>query len=121
MNELKLINHNGKYGIDSREVAEMVDKRHEHLLRDINGYVAILEKATDPKIGVSEFFIPHAYQDNTGRTLPCYLLTRKGCDMVANMLTGEKGVLFTAAYVTEFEELEEIEKVIKTIDLFASI
>src|SRR5690606_23636378 len=31
---------------------------------------------------------------------------RKGCDMVANKMTGEKGVLFTAAYVTKFEEME---------------
>ncbi|MFP3468412.1 hypothetical protein SB754_23245, partial [Leifsonia sp. SIMBA_070] len=27
--------------------------------------------------------------------------------MVANKLTGEKGVLFTAAYVTKFEEIEQ--------------
>ena len=29
------------------------------------------------------------------------------CDMVANKMTGEKGVLFTAAYVTKFEEMEK--------------
>ena len=27
--------------------------------------------------------------------------------MVANKMTGEKGVLFTAAYVTKFEEMEK--------------
>lgn len=54
-----------------------------------------------------DFFIPHTYTDSTGRTLPCYLLTKKGCDMVANKMTGEKGVLFTAAYVTAFEKMRK--------------
>ena len=73
--------------VDSRDVAEMIGKRHDHLLRDINGYVEILEKSTAPKIGLSEFFISSAYQDSIGRNLPCYLLTKKGCDMVANKMT----------------------------------
>lgn len=107
MNELTVISQNGKLLVDSREVAEMVDKRHDHLLRDIKGYIDILEKATEPKIGVSDFFIASAYKDVRGRALPHYLLTRKGCDMVANKLTGGKGVIFTAMYVTKFEEMEK--------------
>lgn len=107
MDKLTLINHNGQFTIDSREVAEMVDKQHNHLLRDISGYCDIL---TQSNFGLSNFFIPYTYQDSTGRSLPCYLLTRKGCDMVANKMTGEKGVLFTAAYVTKFEEMEKAQK-----------
>lgn len=103
--ELSVFNHDGKEVVDSREVANLVEKRHDHLYRDITGYIKILEKSTDPKIGVSDFFIPSTYKDSTGRTLPCYLLAKKGCDMVANKLTGEKGVLFTAAYVTAFEDM----------------
>lgn len=83
--------------VDSREVAEWTDRNHKDLLRDIRNYIEILEKSTERKIAPSDFFIPHVYQDSTSRTLPCYLLTKKGCDMVANKMTGEKGVLFTAA------------------------
>lgn len=39
--------------------------------------------------------------------MPSYYLTRKGCDMIANKMTGEKGTLFTAAYVTRFHEMED--------------
>lgn len=46
------------------------------------------------------------YIDSKGETRPCYLITKKGCDMIANKLTGEKGVLFTAAYVTAFEAMK---------------
>jgi hypothetical protein len=41
--------------------------------------------------------------------MPCFLLTKMGCEMVANKLTGEKGVLFTAAYVIEFNRMERAE------------
>lgn len=66
-----------------------------------------MRKNTELKIEPSDFFIEASYQDITGRTLPCYMLTKKGCEMVANKMTGEKGVLFTAAYVTAFNKMEE--------------
>lgn len=104
MNQLQIIQYNGQLLADSREVAEMTGIRHDHLLAKIDGYIKAL--STDPKIRVSEFFSSSTYQDTTGRNLKCFLITRKGCDMVANKMTGEKGVLFTAAYVTKFEEME---------------
>lgn len=107
MKELQVFNSNGKDVVDSREVAEMVERNHKDLLRDIRNYTGILEKSAERKIAPSDFFIPHTYRDSMGRTLPCYLLTKKGCDMVANKMTGEKGVLFTAAYVTAFERMRE--------------
>lgn len=105
MNELTIINQEGKLLVDSREVAEMVGKRHDHLLRDIKGYLEVLE--INPKLGASNFFVESTYIDTANREKPCYLLTKKGCDMVANKMTGEKGILFTAEYVTKFEEMEK--------------
>lgn len=107
MKELQVFHFNDMEVVDSRDVAEMIGKSHAHLMRDISGYVQVLEKSTESKFGLSDFFILHTYKDSTGRTLPCYLLTKKGCDMVANKMTGEKGVLFTAAYVTAFEKMRE--------------
>ena len=105
MNNLTVFQHDSIDVVDSRQVAEMTGKQHKHLLRDIAGYIEVLTQSTEPKIGPSDFFIESSYKDSTGRTLPCYLLTKKGCDMVANKMTGEKGVLFTAAYVTAFEAM----------------
>lgn len=90
--------------IGSLEVAEMTGKRHADLLRTIDNYMDVLE--FDAKLRSSNFFIKSTYQDNLNRMKPCYLLTRKGCDMVANKMTGEKGILFTATYVSRFEEME---------------
>ena len=36
MNELQLINENGKIYVDSRQVAEMIGKRHADLMRSID-------------------------------------------------------------------------------------
>lgn len=107
MNELQVFNFNQVDVVDSREVAELVGKRHDNLIADIRGYIKAMEKSIDLKIQVNDFFIQSTYKDGRGRELPCYLLTKKGCDMVANKMTGEKGVLFTAAYVTAFEKMRE--------------
>lgn len=90
--------------IDSREVAEMVDKQHKDLLRDIRTYIGYLGES---KIAPSDFFIESTYVNSQNKEQPCYLLTKQGCEMVANKLTGKKGVVFTARYVQRFNELEK--------------
>lgn len=107
MNELQVIQHGTVDVVDSRDVARMVEKNHRDLLRDIRGYIEVMEKSNERKIAPVDFFISSTYTDTKDETRPCYLLTKKGCDMVANKMTGEKGVLFTAAYVTAFEKMRE--------------
>jgi len=105
MNELKVTKSKIGLTVDSRDVSEMVGKEHSNLMRDIRGYAEVLDKP-DSILKAANFFNLCTYLDTQGQARPCYLLTRKGCDMVANKMTGEKGVLFTAAYVTKFEEME---------------
>ena len=105
MKELMIISVNNKGCIDSREVAERTGKKHAHLLRDIRGYKAIIDQ--NPNLDSEDFFIEGHYESNNKQSYNCYYLTRKGCDMVANKLTGKKGVLFTAEYVNKFEEMEK--------------
>ena len=107
MTELTVFQHDAVDVVDSREVAEMTGKEHKHLLRDIAGYVKIIEASSETKFGPADFFIPSTYKDAQDKPRPCYLLTKKGCDMVANKMTGDKGVLFTAAYVTAFEAMRQ--------------
>lgn len=104
MNNLTVINRNGQLLVDSREVAEMVEKQHKDLLGSMRGYIQHL---VSENFRSSDFFIESTYIDNANREKPCYLLTKKGCDLVANKMTGEKGILFTAEYVTQFDEMEQ--------------
>lgn len=108
MNNELIISHTVET-IDSREVARMIDMKHCDLLRKVSKYQQILENA---KLRSQDFFVSSTYKvDGNNKTYECYLLTKKGCEMVANKLTGEKGVIFTAQYVNRFEEME---KAIKT-------
>lgn len=91
--------------IESREVAKMIGKRHDHLVRDIQGYVKDLEY--NPNLGATDFFIESTYKASNGKTNICYLLTKKGCEFVANKMTGKKGNLFTASYITKFNKMEK--------------
>lgn len=104
MNPLTLINSNGGLYVDSRDVAVAIERPHSKLLRTIHEYCGYLSES---KIGLADFFVEGEYEDAQGKPRPCYLITRKGCDMIANKLTGKKGVLFTAAYVTAFEKMTE--------------
>ncbi len=119
MNELTIIDRSGVEVVDSREVAEAIGKQHAHLMRDIKNYCDILDKSSESKIGLADFFIPSTYIDSQDKERPCYLLTKKGCDMVANKMTGEKGVIFTAMYVSAFEKMrEKITKPMTTAEMF---
>ena len=75
MGDIKNYNPAEEETLDSREVAEMVEKQHKNLLRDINGYIENMKQGTELKIEPSEFFIPSTYTDSTGRKLPCFLVT----------------------------------------------
>lgn len=105
MQELTIKNYKGINVTDSREVAQMIGKRHTDLLRSIDNYVDVLENA---KLRSQDFFIKDTYKvDGNNKTYNCYLLTKQGCEMVANKMTGEKGILFTARYVQAFNNMEE--------------
>lgn len=90
--------------MDSRDVAKMIGKTHAHLVRDIDRYISDLNQ--NPKLDFDRFFIESSYQAGTGKNYKCYLLTKKGCEFVANKLTGRKGTIFTATYVSLFNEYE---------------
>ena len=50
--------------IDSREVAEMVEKEHNKLLRDIRVYITQLDAS---KVGDTDFFTESQYTDKSNR------------------------------------------------------
>ena len=91
--------------LDSREVAEMIGKRHDNLVRDIKKYV---EELGNLKIEDTEFFQGSTYKTTQNKEVPCYLVTKKGCEFIAHKLTGIKGTEFTAKYINRFHQMEEV-------------
>lgn len=91
--------------ISSLEVAEMVSKPHNDLLKDIRRYC---EQFSLGNISQSDFFTESTYKTERGKEYPCYNVTKKGCEFIAHKLTGVKGTEFTAKYINRFHQMEEI-------------
>lgn len=90
--------------LTSLEVAEMVEKTHANLLKDIRRYCKQLGEV---KINFTDFFTESSYKTEQGKELPCYKITKKGCEFIAHKMTGVKGTAFTARYINRFHDMEE--------------
>lgn len=119
--------------ISSMEVAEMMNKEHYNVMRDIRKYKKYLEApdnapiakttsefieglfknelTSNNKLNVADFFQEAFYTDSQGKMQPYFTITKKGCDFLAHKATGQKGAKFTAKYINRFYELERANKI----------
>jgi len=95
-------NENGKnvYGnvqtMTSLEIAELTGKQHKNVMQAIRNMEPAWEKVTGLKFQLS------GYKDSTGRSLPCYQLTKTECLYIATKFNDEA----RAKLVLRWEELE---------------
>ena len=86
----------------SNMVAELFEKRHDNILRDIR---ELLESC-------SKEFAFLNFEESTykvkGKEYPCYNLTKDGFTMLAMGFTGERAVQFKELYINKFNEMERI-------------
>lgn len=112
MNEIIKSNKTKQNTITTIEIAEMLGMKHYKILEKLDGTkdgktkgIIVILNAHD--FVVDDYFIKSSYIDAKGETRPCYLVTKLGCDFLANKFTGEKGIIFTAKYVKRFNEMEQ--------------
>lgn len=106
--------------IPSYEVAKMMGKEHKEIMwmiegnekRGIVGIKPTIEISVE--LHLSDYFIKSSYKDSMNREKSSYECTKMGCEMLANKMTGEKGIIFTAKYVKRFNEMESAQ--MQTID-----
>lgn len=83
--------------MSSLEIAELTGKPHNDVLKAIRAMEPAWEKVTEGKFSRSE------YKDSTGRTLPCFELTKTECLYVATKFNDEA----RAKLVLRWEQLEK--------------
>ena len=93
-----IINHTVQT-ITSLEIAELTGKQHNDVLKAIRKMEPAWAKVTQGNFSLS------TYQDATGRTLPCYVLTKTECLYIATKFNDEA----RAKLVLRWEELEKAE------------
>lgn len=88
--------------LTSLEVSEMVGREHNEVLKDIRRIIGQLGKGNLPQ----SYFQESTYVNSQNRTMPRFLLTKKGCELYSTRMTGEKGTQFAVAYIERFNEME---------------
>jgi Rha family phage regulatory protein len=98
--ELKIHVDAGAVLVNSRDVAEMFEKRHDHVLRDIK------DLEISPELGRS-WFRETTSLDTYGREQPSIDLTKDGFVLLVMGWTGEKANRFKIRYIEAFNAMEQ--------------
>jgi len=108
----EMINHSvvirkGEAVVRSDALAKVFDRLHKTILRTIRTHEKRLEDAGIIGTKKSRYFWSEKVARQGGET-DVYWLTRKGFDLVALSLTGEKAFVFKLMYIERYHEMQEL-------------
>ncbi|MBP3040566.1 Rha family transcriptional regulator [Bacillaceae bacterium Marseille-Q3522] len=86
---------------DSLTIAEVFEKRHDKVLRDIKN-LSCSKEFKMLNFGES------TYVNKQGRKMPCYVIKENGFYILAMGYTGEKAMQFKERYINEFQRMRSI-------------
>ena len=93
--------HDGRPATTSREVAHYFRKRHDNVVRDIR---SIMDNCPEEFTALN--FEVSNYLDQTGRSLPMYIIFRDGFTLLAMGYTGPEAIRFKLAYIEAYNRME---------------
>lgn len=100
MREIVLSMQSGEPVASSRQIAENFEKRHDHVMRDIDAI-----KKDVPNFG--EMFFETTAPDSYGREQRSYLMNRDGFTLLAMGFTGKAALEWKLKYIAAFNEMEK--------------
>lgn len=100
MTDIILSTQNGEPVASSRQIAESFDKRHDHVMRDIDSI-----KKDAPNFG--EMFFETQAPDSYGRPQRTYLMNRDGFTLLAMGFTGKAALEWKLKYIAAFNAMEK--------------
>lgn len=102
-NLINITNKDGKLTVSSREVAERFEKRHDHVVRDVE---SIIKQGCPQNWG--DLFIEAEYQNAQNKQYyKQYELTRDGFSLLAMGFTGAKALEWKLKFIEAFNKMEE--------------
>lgn len=116
MNEIKINNINGVLTVSSLQIAKDFEKRHDHVVRNIENIINMINRGV-PKIGetpekglksnISNYFIETTYQNfQNKQCYKCYDITRDGFSLLVMGFTGDKAFNWKIKYIEAFNIME---------------
>nr|DAY83999.1 MAG TPA: KilAC domain protein [Caudoviricetes sp.] len=103
MNDIILSMQNGEPVVSSRQIAESFEKRHDHVMRDIEDIMRGL-----PKNGDTPMFYKTEYvHEQNGQSYPMYMMNRDGFTLLAMGFNGKAALEWKLKYIAAFNEMEK--------------
>lgn len=103
MNDIILSMQNGEPVVSSRQIAESFEKRHDHVMRDIEDIMMGL-----PKNGDTPMFYKTEYvHEQNGQSYPMYMMNRDGFTLLAMGFNGKAALEWKLKYIAAFNEMEK--------------
>lgn len=97
--------------LSSKELADLLEKRHDNVLRDIRKHIDTLGTKS------AEYFKESSYADGKGTKRACYSISEQGAQYLAERLTEEKAkILMDAITGTSTAGLQEDTKKEYTVE-----
>lgn len=98
--EIKIDILDDKFVVDSKQVAQNFQKRHDNVLRDI-------ENIKKDVLNFEEMFIESETSDSYGRRQRIYLMNRDGFSLLAMGFTGKEALDWKLKYIEAFNKMEK--------------
>ena len=102
MNEIVFLKNNEAM-TDSLMVADMFQKRHDHVLRAVENLMGDL-----PQNGAVKLFVKSRYKDTKGEFRKMYLMNRDGFSLLVMGFTGKKSLEWKLKYIDAFNKMESV-------------
>lgn len=100
MTDIILSTQNGEPVASSRQIADNFEKRHDHVMRDIDAI-----KKDVPNFG--EMFFETETPDSYGRPQRTYLMNRDGFSLLVMGFTGKAALEWKLKYIAAFNAMEK--------------
>lgn len=100
MSDIVLSMQSGEPVASSRQIADNFEKRHDHVMRDIDAM-----KKDVPNFG--EMFFETTAPDSYGREQRTYMMNRDGFTLLAMGFTGKAALEWKLKYIAAFNEMEK--------------
>lgn len=110
-NLVNVQNKDGVMVVSSRDVANDFDRRHDHVIRDIENLIESMNSEYTPNLGTTKislnYFITSTYEASNGKTNKEYLLTRDGFTLLVMGFNGNRALEFKLKYIDAFNKMEQ--------------
>lgn len=107
--EVRVFEYNGQLVVESTIIAKEFEKEHKDILILIRKCLEDLNELGKRDFSPSSYFIESQYTSSQNKSMPAFLLTEKGFNLLVMGFTGPKAFSAKVRLVEEFERLKKKE------------